>query len=217
MSPHSNTSTTGVSRHASDWSHHSHHRRHERQLGAGSPRRSIGAATTSSSRDGARRLLTRSPKRIRECIGCRWICRTRQRSLVWPKTFKGFSRPRCSPEECRHFPSRAVGSRRDRHRHIALHHRDQYSGRPTADGGPAAALARQPDSTIITATSGLAFVPCFNYAACCASKAFLHFWLQSLRHHLRANVFLNAATDRRTVATDRVAAPAAPTSRRRVP
>ncbi|APO70774.1 short-chain dehydrogenase/reductase SDR family protein (plasmid) [Rhizobium gallicum] len=46
-------------------------------------------------------------------------------------------------------------------------------------------LARQPNSTIITTTSGLAFVPRFNYPTYCASKAFLHSWLQSLRHQLR--------------------------------
>lgn len=46
-------------------------------------------------------------------------------------------------------------------------------------------LARQPSSTIITTTSGLAFVPRSNYPTYCASKAFLHSWLQSLRHQLR--------------------------------
>lgn len=46
-------------------------------------------------------------------------------------------------------------------------------------------LARQPSATIITTTSGLAFVPRFNYPTYCASKAFLHSWLQSLRHQLR--------------------------------
>ncbi|MBR0642695.1 SDR family oxidoreductase [Plastoroseomonas hellenica] len=46
-------------------------------------------------------------------------------------------------------------------------------------------LAKQPSATIITTTSGLAFVPRFNYPTYCASKAFLHSWLQSLRHQLR--------------------------------
>ncbi|MGQ9371695.1 SDR family oxidoreductase [Azospirillum sp. ST 5-10] len=46
-------------------------------------------------------------------------------------------------------------------------------------------LARQPSATIITTTSGLAFVPRSNYPTYCASKAFLHSWLQSLRHQLR--------------------------------
>lgn len=46
-------------------------------------------------------------------------------------------------------------------------------------------LARQPSATIVTTTSGLAFVPRFNYPTYCASKAFLHSWLQSLRHQLR--------------------------------
>ena len=197
--------------------HHSHHQRDERQLGAGSPRRSIGRGNHVIIAGRRQALIDEITEAHPGMHRLQVDMQNPTAIAVWPKTFKGFSRPRCSPEKCRHFPSRAVGSRRDRHRHIALDHRDQYSGRPTADGGPAAALARQPDSTSITATSGLAFVPRFNYPTCCASKAFLHFWLQSLRHHLRANDFLNAATDRRTVAADRVAAPAAPTSRRRVP
>jgi uncharacterized oxidoreductase len=46
-------------------------------------------------------------------------------------------------------------------------------------------LRRQPRSTIITTSSGLAFVPFAPFAAYCASKAFLHSWLQSLRFQLR--------------------------------
>jgi uncharacterized oxidoreductase len=46
-------------------------------------------------------------------------------------------------------------------------------------------LKRQPDATIITTTSGLAFVPRNNFPTYCASKAFLHSWLQSLRVQLR--------------------------------
>lgn len=46
-------------------------------------------------------------------------------------------------------------------------------------------LAAQPSSTIITTTSGLAFVPRAAYPTYCASKAFLHSWLQSLRVQLR--------------------------------
>lgn len=46
-------------------------------------------------------------------------------------------------------------------------------------------LRQQPDATIITTTSGLAFVPRANYPTYCASKAFLHSWLQSLRVQLR--------------------------------
>lgn len=46
-------------------------------------------------------------------------------------------------------------------------------------------LKRQPRSTVIATTSGLAFVPRDNFATYCASKAFLHSWLQSLRHQLR--------------------------------
>ncbi len=47
-------------------------------------------------------------------------------------------------------------------------------------------LQRQPNSTIITTSSGLAFVPRNNFPTYCASKAFLHSWLQSLRFQLRA-------------------------------
>lgn len=46
-------------------------------------------------------------------------------------------------------------------------------------------LRRQPTATIITTTSGLAFVPRAAFPTYCASKAFLHSWLQSLRHQLR--------------------------------
>lgn len=47
------------------------------------------------------------------------------------------------------------------------------------------ALLQQPSATIIATTSGLAFVPRAQYPAYCGSKAFLHSWLQSLRHQLR--------------------------------
>lgn len=46
-------------------------------------------------------------------------------------------------------------------------------------------LAQQPSAAIVTVTSGLAFVPRYNYPTYCATKAFLHSWLQSLRHQLR--------------------------------
>lgn len=46
-------------------------------------------------------------------------------------------------------------------------------------------LRRQEAATVITTTSGLAFVPRANYPTYCASKAFLHSWLQSLRTQLR--------------------------------
>ena len=46
-------------------------------------------------------------------------------------------------------------------------------------------LREQPSSTILTTTSGLAFVPGAGYPTYCASKAFLHSWLQSLRVQLR--------------------------------
>jgi uncharacterized oxidoreductase len=45
-------------------------------------------------------------------------------------------------------------------------------------------LLRQQGATILTVTSGLAFVPRANYPTYCASKAFLHSWLQSLRTQL---------------------------------
>ncbi|MDY6962178.1 SDR family oxidoreductase [Pseudorhizobium marinum] len=46
-------------------------------------------------------------------------------------------------------------------------------------------LVGQSRATIITTTSGLGFVPRSSYPTYCASKAFLHSWLQSLRHQLR--------------------------------
>lgn len=46
-------------------------------------------------------------------------------------------------------------------------------------------LKQQPNSTIVTTTSGLAFVPLSMFPTYCASKAFLHSWLQSLRFQLR--------------------------------
>lgn len=48
-------------------------------------------------------------------------------------------------------------------------------------------LTSQPRSTVITTTSGLAFVPRSAYPTYCASKAFLHSWLQSLRVQLRGS------------------------------
>ncbi|MBY5325638.1 SDR family oxidoreductase [Rhizobium leguminosarum] len=49
------------------------------------------------------------------------------------------------------------------------------------------ALETKPNSAIITTTSGLAFVPRNNFPTYCASKAFLHSWLQSLRVQLRGS------------------------------
>jgi uncharacterized oxidoreductase len=45
-------------------------------------------------------------------------------------------------------------------------------------------LKRQPASTIMTTTSGLAFMPLHVFPTYCATKAFLHSWLQSLRAQL---------------------------------
>lgn len=41
------------------------------------------------------------------------------------------------------------------------------------------------DATIMATSSNLAFVPRADFPTYCASKAFLHSWLQSLRHQLR--------------------------------
>jgi uncharacterized oxidoreductase len=46
-------------------------------------------------------------------------------------------------------------------------------------------LKRQPHSTVITTTSGLAFVPLSSFPTYCATKDFLHSWVQSLRFQLR--------------------------------
>lgn len=46
-------------------------------------------------------------------------------------------------------------------------------------------LKRQPRTTIMATSSALAFVPRADFPTYCASKAFLHSWLQSLRHQLR--------------------------------
>lgn len=46
-------------------------------------------------------------------------------------------------------------------------------------------LKGQPNATIMATSSNLAFVPRADFPAYCASKAFLHSWLQSLRHQLR--------------------------------
>ncbi|MFE0013963.1 SDR family oxidoreductase [Mesorhizobium sp. NPDC059054] len=46
-------------------------------------------------------------------------------------------------------------------------------------------LKGQTNTTIIATSSNLAFVPRADFPAYCASKAFLHSWLQSLRHQLR--------------------------------
>ena len=46
-------------------------------------------------------------------------------------------------------------------------------------------LKEQPDPVIMATTSNLAFVPRACFPTYCATKAFLHSWLQSLRHQLR--------------------------------
>ncbi|MGY8633990.1 SDR family oxidoreductase [Bradyrhizobium sp. 14AA] len=46
-------------------------------------------------------------------------------------------------------------------------------------------LKAQQNATIIATSSNLAFVPRADFPTYCASKAFLHSWLQSLRHQLR--------------------------------
>jgi uncharacterized oxidoreductase len=47
-------------------------------------------------------------------------------------------------------------------------------------------LKGQPNATIMATSSALAFVPRADFLTYCASKAFLHSWLTSLRHQLRA-------------------------------
>ncbi len=46
-------------------------------------------------------------------------------------------------------------------------------------------LRRQPDAVIMATTSNLGFMPKAIFPTYCATKAFLHSWLQSLRHQLR--------------------------------
>lgn len=46
-------------------------------------------------------------------------------------------------------------------------------------------LLAQPKATIMTVTSGLAFVPIYPNASYCATKAAIHSWTQSLRYQLR--------------------------------
>jgi len=46
-------------------------------------------------------------------------------------------------------------------------------------------LLKQPSATIMTVSSGLAFLPIFPNPSYCASKAFVHSWTQSLRYQLR--------------------------------
>ncbi|WP_028105143.1 SDR family oxidoreductase [Pseudoduganella violaceinigra] len=43
----------------------------------------------------------------------------------------------------------------------------------------------KPDAAFLATSSALAFVPRADFPAYCASKAFLHSWLQSLRHQMR--------------------------------
>ena len=47
------------------------------------------------------------------------------------------------------------------------------------------ALKGRPDATVMATSSNLAFIPRADFPTYCASKAFLHSWLQSLRHQLR--------------------------------
>ena len=45
-------------------------------------------------------------------------------------------------------------------------------------------LSRQAEAAIVTTTSGLAFIPNKQFPTYCATKAFLHSWLQSLRSQM---------------------------------
>ncbi len=46
-------------------------------------------------------------------------------------------------------------------------------------------MLAQPRATVVTLTSGLAFVPIAPFASYCATKAAIHAWTQSLRYQLR--------------------------------
>ncbi|WP_454725926.1 MULTISPECIES: SDR family oxidoreductase [Cupriavidus] len=46
-------------------------------------------------------------------------------------------------------------------------------------------LKHRPNATILATSSALAFLPLAGFPTYCASKAFLHSWLTSLRHQLR--------------------------------
>ena len=46
-------------------------------------------------------------------------------------------------------------------------------------------LLAQPAATILTVSSGLAFLPIYPNPSYCASKAFVHSWTESLRYQLR--------------------------------
>ena len=46
-------------------------------------------------------------------------------------------------------------------------------------------LLKQPSATIMTVSSGLAFLPIHPNPSYCASKAFIHSWTQSLRYQLQ--------------------------------
>ena len=46
-------------------------------------------------------------------------------------------------------------------------------------------LKQHLDAAIVATSSNLAFIPRADFPTYCASKAFLHSWLQSLRHQLR--------------------------------
>ena len=46
-------------------------------------------------------------------------------------------------------------------------------------------LLKQPHATVITVSSGLAFVPLAHGPTYCATKAAIHSWTQSLRHQLK--------------------------------
>ncbi len=46
-------------------------------------------------------------------------------------------------------------------------------------------LKGRPNAAIVATSSALAFVPRADFPTYCASKAFLHSWLQSLVHQLR--------------------------------
>jgi uncharacterized oxidoreductase len=66
--------------------------------------------------------------------------------------------------------------------------RDLSLGSPRTDRGDAALLSllkHQPEATIMTVTSGLAFTPLVLTPTYCATKAAMHSWSLSLRYQLK--------------------------------
>jgi len=65
------------------------------------------------------------------------------------------------------------------------HRCHEHSQRAACHRGFPALLKQQRNATVMATSSALAFVPRADFPTYCASKAFLHSWLISLRHQLR--------------------------------